>query len=143
MGTAEGDEEKGKLGPGDRGAGSTRGHELHLASVRDLAGRKGSHSAATDIRDQRHAGDQRKIGEEEADREVTLVPVPAQPTGAAKCTSVGQKQQQRAGFLCSPLAVFLAHLRALPPNKLSRHEGTYTDLVTAWWPDCTPALFLL
>lgn len=82
---AKGQEEKGKAGTGERGAGSTRGGELHLPSVRNLAAGKGSHRA--ERRDQRHAGDERKMGKVEADREVTLVPAAAQPAGAARCAS--------------------------------------------------------
>lgn len=70
--------------------GEVQGAPLRLPSAQHPPGGKGSHSAAADIRDQGHAGgDQRKMGKEEADREVALVPVPAQPAGAAGLTSVG------------------------------------------------------
>lgn len=81
---AEGHGEKGKAGAGERGAGSPRGGERHLPSEQGLQqGRE-----ASDRRDQRRTGDERKTGKEEAGREVTLVPAPAQPAGAARCASV-------------------------------------------------------
>lgn len=64
---SKGHEEKGKPG-----AGSARVRELHLPSAQYLTGGNGSHGAAAEIGDHRHAGDQRKMGKEEGDREVTL-----------------------------------------------------------------------
>lgn len=51
--------------------------------------------------------------------------------------------RQRARLLLSSLTVFLACLCPLWPKKLSRQEGSHTDLVPAWWPDPTPTPFLL
>lgn len=73
---------------GREAQGAGEDMKTHLPSAQGSAGGKGSHSAGADIRDQGHAGGQRRTGKEEAAREEALVPAPAQPTGAAKRSSV-------------------------------------------------------
>lgn len=65
-----------------------REHETLFTLCPGICRREGSRGAGADIRDQGHAGGQRRVGKEEADREVAPVTAPAQLTGAAECRSV-------------------------------------------------------